>query len=65
MSVIWADHGGYLVDHGGYLRIMTVICTEVGSRDAYASKMKQARNLERCALKAAKLQHGKLKTLHT
>ena len=26
---------------------------------------KQARNLERCALKAAKLQHGKLKALHT
>ena len=26
---------------------------------------KQARNLERCALKAEKLQHGKLKTLHT
>ena len=25
----------------------------------------QARNLERCALKAAKLQHGKLKALHT
>ena len=26
---------------------------------------KQARNLRRCALKAAKLQHAKLKTLHT
>ena len=27
--------------------------------------LQQARNLERCALKAAKLQHGKLKTLYT
>ena len=27
--------------------------------------LEQARNLERCALKAAKLQHGKLKALHT
>ena len=27
--------------------------------------IEQARNLERCALKAGKLQHGKLKTLHT
>ena len=27
--------------------------------------IEQARNLERCALKAAKLQHGKLKALHT
>ena len=28
-------------------------------------KLKQALNLERCALKAEKLQHGKLKNLYT
>ena len=31
----------------------------------YPNRYQQARNLERCALKAVKLQHGKLKTLHT
>ena len=31
-------HGGNIVYHGGYLWIMTVICTGVGSRDAYASQ---------------------------
>ena len=36
---------------------------KVGRLDCF--QLKQARNLERCALKAAKLQHGKLKTLHT
>ena len=35
------------------------------ARNRAGPQSKQAWNLERCALKAAKLQHGKLKTLHT
>ena len=33
--------------------------------DFYLLSTEQARNLERCALKAEKLQHGKLKNLYT
>ena len=56
---------------GSFGKVRTVpVCTvsdrltEI-SNFCFSVHYKQARNLERCALKAAKLQHGKLKTLHS